>query len=443
MEKLFFRVLHRILFDVATRTLKKFKPRIIAITGSMGKTSTRMAIFHVLNKRFDVRESIQNYNNERGVPLTIINEKNGGKSIFKWAGAIIRGYKKLWSSHTQYPEILVTELGIDGPGDMDYLLRIVSPEIGVLTGVGSAHLEFFSSREQLAEEKVKVLEALPGNGLAIVNADNTLSYRNRNKTSAKVVTYGFRENADIRVSDVHTVFHAINDTESERELEADGYPVGVTFKVMYQGSTVPFSVPRILGQHQILPLLPAIACGVYFGMNLVDISESLKTYKPPKSRMNLIQGLKHSLIIDDTYNASPEAATEGLKSLADTKTEGRKIAVIGDMLELGAETEEGHRKIGKIAAKSCDLLVAFGERSQFIADEALKSGMSHDRVFHFIDDQRKIEQLLQNELRKGDIVYVKGSQGMRMERVVEMLMAEPQRARDLLTRQDQSWKNKA
>ncbi len=185
-------------------------------------------------------------------------------------------------------------------------------------------------------------------------------------------------------------------------------------------------------------MLPAIAVGEIFKMNILEVAQRLQTYRPPKGRMNLIAGLKETLIIDDTYNAAPESTIAALKTLRDLKG-GRKIAVLGDMLELGHETEQAHRQVGEIAAQCVDLLVTFGPRASFIADAAQQHGLTAQQVHVVRDDHRAVEGILQNWLTPGDIMLIKGSQSTRMEMVVKMLMAEPLKADELLVRQEPDW----
>lgn len=430
------------LFVVSKKILEKYKPRVIAITGSVGKTSTRQAIFTVLNFHLSVRQSEENYNNEIGVPLTIIGEKTAGRSLLGWYKVFRKARHLLKHEDKEYPKVLILELGIDAPGDMDYLMSLVTPYVGVLTSIGISHLKQFGTQEKLASEKRKLVAAVSKDGFALLNADNDLARQSSSQAKSTVMTYGFRADADLVASDLIPTEKHVVDSEEEKELAAGGFPLGSSFKVQFKGKNIPFSVHRVLGRHQVLPVLPAIICGTIFGMNLIEISEALKAYMPPKGRMNLIAGLKHSLIIDDTYNAAPDSTVEALKVLKEIKTSGRRVAVLGDMLELGTENEAGHRRVGETAAASCDVLVAFGAASVFVVDEAKKKGMDPKNIHHVMDGAHdEIERILQNWMQKGDIILIKGSQGMRMEIVVEKLMAHPERAAKLLVRQSESWKS--
>lgn len=444
MKKSFARkYIEKRLFVLAKRVLERYKPRVVAITGSVGKTSTREAIFTVLNLHVSVRQSLENYNNEIGVPLTILGQKTAGRSFGGWLSVFRHARKLLSHTDPEYPKVLVLEFGIDAPGDMDYLLRLVTPDIGVLTSIGVSHLQKFGTQEKLIEEKTKLIAAVKKDGYALINADSDLARQQSSRTKATVLTYGFRADSDLVVSDVVATDRHIPDSTEEKELAEAGLPLGSSFKVQYKGKNVPFTLHRVLGRHQISPTLPAIICGTLFDMNLVEIGEALKMYVPPRGRMNLMAGIKKSLIIDDTYNSAPDSVLEALKVLKDLKTPGRKISILADMLEIGSETEAAHRKVGAMAATSCDVLVGFGPASGFIVDEAIKNGMNPKNAHHVMDGAHKeIEKILQNWISAHDILLVKGSQAFRMEKVVEKLMAHPEHAEKLLVRQSPTWKSK-
>lgn len=431
--------IERWLARLAKKIIAKYNPQVIGITGSIGKTSTKEAIAHVLSatgKR--VRQNIKNYNNEIGLPLTIIGATAPGRSLTGWLGVWWKGRRLLTQTDPTYPEILVLEMGIDRPGDMDKLVAIVKPTIAVLTSIGRSHLEFFGKQEDLALEKRKLVNAVPDDGWVILNHDDKLSLETRDKTKAHVLTYGFSANADYQASDLTPITKSVVQDPEDLLLAKGGFILGANFKVQHAGKTIPFYLHRVLGRHQVLPILPAIAVGELFGMNILAVAQQLQTYRPPKGRMNLVAGLKETLIIDDTYNAAPESTIAALKTLRDLKG-GRKVAILGDMLELGSETEQGHRQVGEVVAQCVDLLVTFGPRASFIADEAVRRGLGPEKIHVVQDEHRTIEEIVQNWLKPGDIILIKGSQSARMEMVVKMLMAEPLKAGELLVRQEPDW----
>ncbi len=416
--------LEKTLRFMAVAVLKKYKPTIVGITGSVGKTSTKEAIFLVLCSRFRVRENEKNYNNEIGIPLTIVGAESGNKSILKWLKVFLK-WLAIVILPVNYPEILVLEMGVDHPGDMKYLASFVPVKIGVVTNISSSHLEFFKSIDHIAKEKGILIDALPEDGTAIINADEGKVTEMKEKTKAEVITFGFSEGSKIKASDAAFSYQ-------NEELE------GISFKLNYEEKVIPIRLRHILARHQIYAALAAASVGIVFKINLVDISASLENFFPPSGRMNLIPGIKNSLIIDDTYNSSPASALAALEVLRELRSE-RKIAVLGDMLELGEETEKSHREVArKVFEINADLFFAVGERMEFAVSEMRKLGYPQERMFYF-ENPELAGRKLQQEIKENDLILIKGSQGMRMEKLVEEVMAQPLRAKELLCRQTKIW----
>lgn len=437
MKKLLLNVLQKILKIEAKLVLKKHKPKIVGITGSVGKTSTKEAIFCVLENRFRVRKSMGSYNNELGVPLTIIGQKTAGRSLWGWFMIIIKGLMLGILKDKDYPEILVLELGVSYPGDMDYLTKLIKPDIACITAISEipVHLKYFKNVDNLAAEKIKLAESLSKEGKLVFNYDDNRVKRAREKTKASILSYGFGKKAEVKATDI------VRTSDSIILDKKDSF--GLSFKLHYHKNVMPVRLPYILSQKQIYAALAAVAVGLTFEMNLVDIAESLKDFRSPKGRMNLISGIKYTHIIDDSYNASPDSVIAALDVLSELKTNGKKIAILGDMLELGPKTEEGHRMVGKKILDSCDILITVGEASKYIYDEALNAGMDKTNIFKFNEhDVLEAAKFVQNKiLREGDLVLIKGSQAMRMEKAVKELMAEPLKAKKFLVRQDDKWKS--
>lgn len=413
--------------------LWRYKPTVVAVTGNVGKTSTKEAIFEVLSGRFLVRQSQKNYNNEIGAPLAIVGSKTAGKSIFGWLRIFTKVLWLFLFKTKKYPQVLVLEMGADRPGDIRYLCKFVRPHIGVVTAVGEipVHIEFFKSRERLAKEKSALISCLTEQGRAILDFDDSLVREMMKKSKAKVIGFGFSAEAEIRASEI---IYQLPSFEHGQWLNM---PAKVSFKIDYQGSTVPFFLTNIIVDYQLRPILAAVAVGLAFGMNLVEISNSIRKYQPLAGRMRLLPGIKNTLLIDDSYNASPKATLAAIDSLKKIKA-GRKIVVLADMLELGRLTEKAHRQVGAQVASVADLFFAVGQRMRFAAEEAEKQGMSKEKIFIF-DKNQKAKLALQRQLKEGDLVLIKGSQGMRMEKVTHEIMAEPERAGELLVRQEHEW----
>ena len=411
--------------------LHKYHPKIIAISGSIGKTSTKEMIYSVLASRFSTRTSIKNYNNEIGVPLSIIGVKSPGSSMLGWLKVLAQALKLYLYKDKNYPKYLVLEMGIDRPGDMAYLTRLAPPWIAVMTGVSHSHLEYFGSLSNTKKEKQVLIEQVDRRGLSVLNYDNKESLSMAEVSPARVLTYGLKEGADLLAQDIS--FNAAN----------GNYDIaGVSFKLNYEGNIVPVTMPNIISEAGVYASLAAAAVALHLGLNLMEIAALLRGCHLPAGRMQLLSGIKHSFIIDDTYNASPESSMAALKALGRIKIDknSSRYAILGDMLEIGAYSEEGHRLVGKEVFKNnVDYLISVGERSRDIDRGAKAAGMSPDFIFHF-DKTESAGLFVQERLREGDVSLVKGSQGSRMEKIVKEIMAEPERADELLIRQGIDWK---
>jgi UDP-N-acetylmuramoyl-tripeptide--D-alanyl-D-alanine ligase len=312
----------------------------------------------------------------------------------------------------KYPEVLVLEYGADRPGDMLRLMRIARPEIAILTAIGErpAHVEFYAGPEAAAREKARLIERLFPGGFAVLNHDDDMIESLRDHTRGHVMTYGFGEGADLRV------------VRLENRI-VDEIPAGISFKFDYEGSSVPVRVDGVFGKTAAYASAAGACVGLIFGMNLVTISEALADYVPPPSRMELLPGIKRTLVIDDAYNASPLsmcAALDTLKALPAP----RKIAVLGDMLEIGKYTIEAHENIGRQVADIADVLITVGPRAKFIADTARAEGLNKSHIFSF-DTSAEAVQPLTHLMERGDLVLVKGSHDMRLDLVVDAVRAEP------------------
>ena len=424
---------------LARMYLWRFKPEIIAITGNVGKTSTKEAVSVVLSKVKKVRSGKGNLNNEFGVPLTIIGDwaddyYDAGNSFLFWCRVLFVSFFKLFFDK-KYPEVLVLEFGADKPGDIGRLVKKYKPKIGIVTAVGEipVHVEYFSDTDNVSREKSKLISGLKSVDYAILNHDDPSVYAMKDKTKAKVITYGFAEGADVKLSNF------------DFRLDDSGKPSGIGFKIHYGDnvSFVPVALYGMLGKSQALAAGAAAAVGIIYGMNLIEISQALADYKGPKGRLRILSGIKNSIIIDDTYNAAPSSthlALDTLKDLPLQEVQGkpaRRVAVLGDMLELGKYMVEAHESIGNLAGNIIDLLITVGLRGKFIA-HAAENQMPKENIFSFPTSdlaKGKVQELI----KEGDVVLVKGSQGVRMEKIVEEIMAEPLRKKELLVRQGKKW----
>ncbi len=435
MKNLFKKAIVYIITLEARAVLRKYKPKVVAVTGSVGKTSTKDAIYAVLSKSARVRKSEKSFNSEIGLPLTILGAPNAWSNPFRWLQNIIDGLLLIIFT-VQYPEWLVLEVGADRPGDIRSVSKWLPVSVAVFTLLPEVpvHVEFFDSPEAVIEEKASLIDALvPGGALVLLYDDKrTRDLQHRLPApDARVITFGFSAEADVRGEQVALL----------RESGAETWPVGVTANIVAEGVSLPLEVVGAAGAHAFLPALAAAAVGVALKKPLGDIAGALESYDPPAGRMRLIRGIKHTLLIDDTYNGSPAATAAALDTLALVAPKGRRIAAIGDMLELGRRSVDEHRKVGAHAATTCDLLITVGFRARDIAQGALDAGMPDKNILQF-EDSGKAGEELQNLLQEGDCVLVKGSQSIRMERIVEGVMAEPQLASKLLVRQEAEWKRR-
>jgi UDP-N-acetylmuramoyl-tripeptide--D-alanyl-D-alanine ligase len=428
---------------LARRVINRYQPIVIGITGSAGKTFTKDAVHHVLSRKFWVRKNNENYNNELGVPLAVLGIDPGLSAanflLSSWRKVISfwpKFFGGLWLAYgfpkQNYPKMLVLELAADKPGDINYLTGIVKPQVGIVTVVGDmpVHVEFYASPQAVAEEKSKLIEQLPvHDGLAILNYDDQTVLDMKEKTKAKIMTFGFYQPSpptggsgagpDVWVSD--TAYFAADDDKSIG---------GLSFKINHGNTFVPARINNLIGVHQLYGPMAAVAAGLHFGMNLVDICGTFENVELPKHRMSLVSGIKDTAILDDSYNASPiamHAALDTLRDFAKARDSlsganpGRKIAVLGDMRELGKYEIEAHRAIGNLVGERADILITVGAAAKFIADSAANQ-MKPDFIFSFnTSDEAKVK--VQEIIQEGDIILVKGSHSMEMIKIVEEITA--------------------
>lgn len=422
------------LFLLSRAILHKYKPDIIGITGSVGKTSAKEAMYFLLKRHLSVRQSEKNFNTAIGVPLAIMGiAKNPSHSLVAWITCLVKGLRLVCVHDRTFPFILLLEMGADGIGDISYLTKLAPCKVGVLTAIGPAHLEKFGTMERLVNEKKEIIRHLKGKQcLAVVNADDPFLYPLNEPLHCRVMTYGLGRNADVCMSDIKERFVFRPDDDIHFSLSGD---------IVYGNESEEFELARTIGAHLLYPPLAAICVALYYGTPLKQIARDLREYCPQRGRMRLIHGIKYSLIIDDTYNSSPLACRRALDSLAKIEISpfARRIAVLGDMLELGNHTERLHRDVGAyLTTLNIDRLITVGSAAQWIADGASDNGIDMARILRF-DTSQEAAAFMRNDIGKGDVVLAKASQGIRLERFVKELMADPQKASQELVRQDAEW----
>lgn len=414
----------------AKLVLWRHKPRIIAITGSVGKTTTKDAIYAAIAGRVRAARSLKSFNSDIGVPLAILQLDNPWSDPLAWILTLVKGVGVLFAP---YPEWLVLEVGADRPGDIRKIARWLKPNHVVYTGVPKVppHVEFFGSAEAVFREKRSLAEHVRTGGKVFVNADDARVRELKNQFRSQFVSYGFSQDADYRAA------------HEEIAFDDAKHPTGLRFRLEHESSSVPVVLEGTLGHPRILAALAALAVAAELGIDAVSASSALAAWEPTPGRMRLIEGVGGSLIIDDTYNSSPVAVLSALDTLGSIKNRSRKLAILGDMLELGRESKEAHRAVGERAAKVVSLLATVGFRARAIGEAALDAGLAEIRIREYEQNEvARAAKEVREAIRKNDIILIKGSQGMRMEFAVKELMARPDLAPELLVRQDEAWERR-
>jgi UDP-N-acetylmuramoyl-tripeptide--D-alanyl-D-alanine ligase len=441
MQQFFKKIIVVLLRAEARMVLRKYKPKIIAVTGSVGKTSTKDAIYALMSRSGYVRKSEKSFNSELGLPLTILGVPNAWSNPLRWIENLFDGLMLIVFTH-KYPDWLVLEVGADRPGDIKSFESWLQTDIAVITRLPEVpvHVEYFDSPEAVAEEKAALINTLKPTGTLVVYADDDRVHGLASAAQARganVVTFGIFSHSDVHADDFRLVF----------EDGQDQWPIGMSARLTMGGTSAPLSMLGAIGAHMLLSALAAAAVGQALKRDIIEVLQMLQSYVPPAGRMHLVRGIKSTLIIDDSYNSSPAAATAALdtfiflSSRPNNYSQGRKIVVFGDMLELGRHSVEEHRKVGAHAAHTVDMLVTVGFRARDIAQGALDAGFPDMQILQYEDAEAAAADL-KNIIVEGDCVLVKGSQSTRMEKVVEELMLEPERAGELLARQDREWKRR-
>jgi len=355
---------------------RQHRVRVVGITGSVGKTTTKELAAAVLARRYTMLKSEASYNNEIGLPLTLLH---------------------LTDRH----ERVVLEMGMYDVGEIADLARIAQPHVGVVTIVGPVHLERAGTLERIVQAKTELVEALPSapEGVAILNYDDERVRGMAQATQARVFYYGLSPEADLWADGIEGL-----------GLE------GIHFRLHYGDETLYVKIP-LLGRHSVHTALRAAAVGLVEGLTWQEIIEGLRG---PSAQLRLVAvpGPEGATILDDTYNASPASTIAALNLLEEL--DGRKIAVLGDMLELGNYEHEGHVKVGMRALEVADVLIAVGPRGRIIGQTARRWGMPSDRV-HIVEDNAEAIALLNQMVTDDDVILVKGSRAMKMEDIVSEL----------------------
>lgn len=358
---------------------RKHDLRVIGITGSVGKTTTKELIAEVLAQHYRVLKTQGNLNNEIGLPLTLL---------------------RLTAAH----QVAVLEMGFYVLGEIAFLCEIAKPQVGVITSIGTVHAERAGSQEMIARGKSELVQALPPapTGVAVLNWDDPWVRWMADKTRAQLFTYGVDPQSDLWAD----------------QVEGLGLK-GIRFRLHFRNEMIHLRVP-IIGRHSVHTILRAVAVGLVSGVSWQEIIYALQ-HSQSQLRMVTVNLSNGAMILDDSYNAAPESTLAALNLLSEIN--GRKIAVLGDMLELGIYEQQGHEKVGVRAAEVVDTLITVGKLARIIAESAHKAGLPSSKI-HVTDGVEQATDLLRGILREGDVALVKGSHGLRMDRIAAALEVE-------------------
>jgi len=407
----------RLIFRFVARLVReRYQPMVVSVAGAVGKTAAKEAIAAAITtKKRSVRKTIGSFNAEIGVPVTIITGGSGHRSWWQWWGVLFRGLGAVIKT-VDYPAVLVLEMAADHPGDLLPLLKLARPKISVLTSLAPEHLEYFGSEEAVIAEESLVIRQLPANGCAIVNIDDQRIQQLIVKPPVRQISFGWDRAAEVRAVEMNYI------------REPAGQISGLIITVQIGEQRWPVTLPGVIGRHQAYPLLAALAVGRALGDQPADSITQLSTYQPPPGRMRILPGIEGAMLIDDSYNASPEAVQAALKSLTELPVPGKKYAVLGQMSELGASTVSWHERIGRqIKLTELTELITVGSLAATISQSAIAGGFPSSHV-HNVPDAETAAALLQSRLGPGDAVLIKGSRyASRLERAVRILLADPDR----------------
>lgn len=404
------------LWRSAAAVLANDQPTVVAVTGSVGKTTSKEAIAHLLSEGpRPVVASVGNMNTEISVPLVICGQRKIPRRPWQWASAWLSAHRAGQRRGILAPEtILVLEFASEKKGDMAFLAERVPVDVAAFTLFSPSHLSL--DTKVVKKEKQELLRGVGSKGVVVVNADDP--EQQDLCGDRRAITYGYSQQAQVRLTQVK------------------GGAAGVRGEIVYRGATYPFT-SRLVGKHQAMSIALAVAVGVKLGYSPKQLIERASTLASQPGRLRLIEGRKSITIIDDTYNSSPAAAVAALDALVSLRQKGRRlVAVMGNMNALGRGTVAAHLELGRrVAEHKVDYFIAIGPNAHRMVKGARDAGMPDQHLIEFETPERLMGRL-DNLLQSGDIVLVKASQdGMKLERIVKLLMAHPEQAKKELVRQ--------
>jgi UDP-N-acetylmuramoyl-tripeptide--D-alanyl-D-alanine ligase len=423
----------RILKLEARLVLKKYKPKIIAVTGSVGKTLAKEALYLVLSKHLFVRKSEKSFTAELGIPLAIIGCPYSIWNPFEFAKNILFGVWILIFK-SDYPEWIILEIDADKPGDLVSAADLIEPDVVVLTAIGDvpAHIETFFYLESFLAEQKYFLDSLKRNGVLVYDADDATASRLASEIETDKISCGATGENVVRAFESEILYG---------NGKTGSIPIGMSFNLEFKSEQHKLNIFETIGAQNIKLSLLAFGAATHLGLVPKDITSALNKFVSIPGRMKLVQGIKETIIIDDSYNSSPQAMSVAIKAVSEIKAVEKKIFVIGDMLELGRFSSDEHKKIAISVKDAASNVICVGIRTRKLRDELINLGFDETKIIS-IDTSIEAGKELQGILDVGDIVLVKGSQAMRMERIVEEIMKHPEDKGKLLVRQEPEWLNR-
>lgn len=416
MKNVFLKIIYRVLAFYARIVVRKYNPIIIAITGTVGKTSTKEAIFQVLSDAFpgDVWRSEGNLNAEIGIPLSILGYKKLPNK-FLWPTFLIAAFARIFQK--SYPKYLVLEMGVEKSGDLKYFASIAKPDYLVMTSVGSAHLSNFHDIAEYQKEKLSILDEVSGEGKILLNYDDPILLKISGENIVSVASKNL-------LSDYHAESIKVSSRGTEYRICCSGYRIAVK--------------SHLLGEHLVNSSIFAFALADIFNISLLSAGKSLEKLTPYPGRMNIISGKNRTTIIDDTYNANPGAVKAALTALSKITHKGRKVLILGNMNELGSLEKNLHEEIGSFARGRCEFAVFVGPNA-----EVMQGGYGDSKTSVTFKNRQELLGRLAQLIQVGDLILVKASQNNNyFEEVVKSLMQCPEKSDKLLVRQSKFWLKK-
>ena len=402
--------------SIARGILRRERPLVVAVAGSVGKTGTKEAVAAALaTSTRTLRQTVGNFNGEIGVPLTIMTGGTAPTSLWQWGMVLVAGLTQLLVRRP-YPAAVVLELGADKPGDLRPLVELARPKIGILTALTPEHMEFFDTLEAVVAEESLVVRLLQPDGTAILNLDDPQSKKIRSSLRSRVMTYGWDMTADVRIDQVRLT------------TDQHGLPTGQIIKIAVAGSVIPVALPGVIGRHQAYPIAAALAAAVACGDEVFESVQRLSHYRVPPGRMRVFPGVEGTVIIDDTYNASPAAMQAAVTTLIDLTVPGKKHVILGQMSELGASAAEAHDQIGALLSPQViETIITVGPLAKRIGDAAHLKRFPNARIFN-VPTAEAAATTIRPFIQAGDALLFKGSRyASRLERAVKILLADPRR----------------